>query len=185
MGCGFLVLLPATVPTPLSGVQASAGGHMLQLSVLQLLSNSLSLVSFMSLATVLLYPTLGECCSMCCAVEVLARSAGSLGGGDSLESDLCRLSRPFRRTLRRFIRLCSGGGGDELLLSDSGGSTRRDSPSESRDPLIGVGIMLTRFCGMLWLPFWFRGDIGRLLTDWSSSESTSTILNSPDVLWPL
>lgn len=183
MGSGFLVLLPATVPTPLSGVQASGPGHMLQLSVLQLLSNSLSLVSFMSLATVLLYPTLGECCST--AVDVLARSAGSLGGGDSLESDRCRLSRPFRRTRRRFIRLCSGGGGDELLLSDSGGSTRSDSPSVSLDPLIGVGIMLTRFGGMLWLPFWFRGDIGRLLTDWSSSESTSTILNSPDVLWPL
>lgn len=113
--------------------------------------------------------------------DVLARSAGSLGGGDSLESERCRLSRPFLRTLRKFIRLGSGGGGDELLLSDSGGSNLRESPSESRDPLIGVGMILTRFGGMFWLPLWFLGDIGRLPTDWSSSESTSAIRNSADV----
>lgn len=176
------MLLPTTVPTPLSGVPIAVGVGQILLSVLQLLSNSLSFVSFISLATVLLYPTFGECCSV---RDVVARSASSLGGGDSLESDRCKLSRPFRRTLRKFIRLVSGGGGDELLLSDSGGSTRNDSPSESREPLIGVGMMLTRFGGMCWLPFWFRGDNGRLPTDWSSSESTSAIRNSADVFWPL
>lgn len=68
---------------------------------------------------------------------------------------------------------------------DSGGSTRSESPSESREPLMGVGMMLRRFAGTPWFPFWFLGEIGRLPTDWSSSESTSAIRNSADVLWPL
>lgn len=138
------VCLIVEVAPPVSGT-----GHTL-LSVLQLLSSSLSFVSFISLATVLLNPSFGNGNP----AEVLALSAGCLGGGDSLESDRCKLSRPFRRTLLRFIRsLFSGRGGEELLLSDSGGSTRNDSPSESREPLIGVGIMLIRLGGMFWCPF--------------------------------
>lgn len=137
------MLLPATVPTPLSGVPSASGaGHRL-LSVLQLLSNSLSFVSFMSLATVLLYPAMGDNLS---AAEVLAE--GSFGGGDSLESERCILSLPFLLTRLKFIRSLVSGGGDEWLLSDSAGSTLSESPSESREPLIGVGMMLMRFGGI-------------------------------------
>lgn len=137
------MLLPATVPTPLSGVPSASGAGQRLLSVLQLLSNSLSFVSFMSLATVLLYPTMGDSLS---AAEVLAE--GSFGGGDSLESERCILSLPFLLTRLKFIRSLVSGGGDEWLLSDSAGSTLSESPRESREPLIGVGMMLMRFGGI-------------------------------------
>ena len=143
-------------------------GHRLP-SVLQLLSNSLSLVSFISLATVLLCPgdMPGESLSSLSAVEGLC-------GGDSLESERC--GRPRRARRRPRSRVSGAGRG-----SGSGASTLKDSPKESRDPLIGVGTILIKFAGT-WFPFWFLGEIGRLPTDWSSSESTSAIRKSADVL---
>lgn len=69
------------------------------------------------------------------------------------------------------------------MLSDSGGSTVSESPSESLEPFMGVGTMLTRFCGIVLLPF-CRGEIGLLLTEWSSSESTSAILKRFAGFWP-
>lgn len=100
-------------------------------------------------------------------------------GGVSLESECRKLSLPLRR-----VRLVLRSGGDWII--SSGGSTRA-SLSESRDPFIGVGMMLMRLLG---IGSEFLGDIGRLLADCSSassasSESASAILNSPVVVWPL
>lgn len=107
-------------------------------------------------------------------------SVDCFGGGDSLESDRWTPRRPFLLTLRRVILSRFSGGGDELFVSDSGGSARRESPRESRDPLIGVGTILTRFDGMCWFGARSPGETEVLPTDCPSSESTSAIRNSAD-----
>lgn len=65
----------------------------------------------------------------------------------------------------------------------------RESPSESREPFIGVGMILTRLLGILGmlLLLVLRGAICWLLAGWSSasSESASAIRNNPNVDWPL
>lgn len=147
-------------------------------SVLQLLSISLSFVSFISLATVLLWPTFGDSLS----INVIGCRVDSLGEGDSLESDRCKLGRPLRRNRRKLERsLVSIAGGD--LWSVANGPTLNDSPKLSRNPLIGVGMMLMRLGGISLAPLDVRGT--GLPTDWSSSESTSAIRNNTEELWPL